>query len=66
MSAVCSTGKTNVRTTGIWTQLLLAYGVHKSLIFIRIPITVAITPKVVKTLRGWGWKIGKTPPPPKA
>ena len=43
---------------GFWTQLLLAYALHKSFIFIRIPITVAITPKVVKTLRGWGWNIG--------
>ena len=43
----------------IWTQLALAYAIHKSFIFIRVPITVAITPKVVKTLRGWGWDIGK-------
>ncbi|KAK3055260.1 DUF1279 super [Extremus antarcticus] len=42
----------------IWTQLLLAYGVHKSLIFFRVPLTAAVTPKVVKTLRGWGWNIG--------
>lgn len=47
---------------GIWTQLLIAYGVHKSLFFLRIPITLAITPKVVKTLRGWGWKIGNVTP----
>ncbi|KAK4496461.1 hypothetical protein PRZ48_012441 [Zasmidium cellare] len=46
----------------IWTQLLLAYGVHKSLLFFRIPVTLAITPKVVKTLRSWGWNIGKTKP----
>ncbi|EME44590.1 hypothetical protein DOTSEDRAFT_152532 [Dothistroma septosporum NZE10] len=46
----------------IWTQLLLAYGVHKSLIFFRIPITLAITPKVVRTLRKWGWNIGKPKP----
>jgi hypothetical protein len=44
--------------TGIWTQLLLAYGVHKSLIFFRVPLTAAVTPKVVKTLRSWGWNIG--------
>ncbi|KXT05157.1 hypothetical protein AC579_6016 [Pseudocercospora musae] len=47
------------KNPGLGTQLLLAYGVHKSLIFFRIPITLAITPKVVKTLRSWGWKIGK-------
>jgi hypothetical protein len=44
---------------GIWTELALAYAVHKSLIFIRVPITAAVTPRVVKTLRGWGWDIGK-------
>lgn len=47
--------------TGIWTQLALAYAIHKSFIFIRVPLTVSITPKVVKTLRGWGWNIGKVP-----
>lgn len=44
---------------GIWTQLALAYAIHKSFIFLRVPLTVAVTPKVVKTLRGWGWDIGK-------
>ncbi|KAI9708097.1 MAG: hypothetical protein M1820_004301 [Bogoriella megaspora] len=48
----------------IWTQLALAYAIHKSFIFIRVPITAAITPKVVKTLRGWGWNIGKRRPKP--
>ncbi|KAF8246079.1 hypothetical protein K440DRAFT_373923 [Wilcoxina mikolae CBS 423.85] len=43
----------------IWTELALAYAIHKSLIFIRVPVTAAVTPKVVKTLRGWGWDIGK-------
>lgn len=43
----------------IWTQLALAYAIHKSFIFIRVPLTAAVTPKVVKTLRGWGWNIGK-------
>ncbi|OKL58894.1 hypothetical protein UA08_05784 [Talaromyces atroroseus] len=47
----------------IWTQLALAYAIHKSLlIFIRVPLTVAVTPKVVKTLRSWGWNIGKKTP----
>jgi N-terminal acetyltransferase 2 len=41
------------------TQLALAYAIHKSFIFIRVPLTAAITPKVVKILRGWGWDIGK-------
>lgn len=43
----------------IWTQLALAYAIHKSFIFIRIPLTAAVLPKVVKTLRGWGYNIGR-------
>lgn len=43
----------------IWTQLGLAYAIHKSFIFVRVPLTAAILPKVVKTLRGWGWNIGR-------
>ncbi|CAL5874164.1 uncharacterized protein PFLUO_LOCUS8452 [Penicillium psychrofluorescens] len=46
----------------IWTQLALAYAIHKSFIFIRVPLTAAVTPKVVKTLRRWGWNIGKRKP----
>jgi N-terminal acetyltransferase 2 len=46
-------------TTGLATQLALAYAIHKSFIFIRVPLAAAITPKVVKVLRGWGWDIGK-------
>ncbi|EXJ77462.1 hypothetical protein A1O3_09688 [Capronia epimyces CBS 606.96] len=45
----------------IWTQLALAYAIHKSFIFVRVPLTAAVTPKVVKTLRSWGWNIGKVP-----
>jgi len=44
--------------TGIWTQLLLAYGLHKSLMIFRIPLTVAVTPRIVKILRGYGFNIG--------
>ena len=44
---------------GLATQLALAYAIHKSFIFIRVPLTVALTPKVVKVLRGWGFDIGK-------
>ena len=47
---------------GIWTQLALAYAIHKSFIFLRVPLAAAVTPKVVKTLRGWGWNIGKRRP----
>ncbi|KAL8668354.1 MAG: hypothetical protein Q9168_007015 [Polycauliona sp. 1 TL-2023] len=46
----------------LWTQLALAYAIHKSFIFIRVPIAAAVTPKVVKVLRGWGWDIGKRRP----
>jgi hypothetical protein len=44
---------------GLATQLALAYAIHKSFIFIRVPVAAAVTPKVVKILRGWGWDIGK-------
>lgn len=48
---------------GIWTQLALAYAIHKSVfIFVRVPLTAAVTPKVVKVLRSWGWNIGKRKP----
>jgi len=52
-------GLTPFSYLGLATQLALAYAIHKSFIFIRVPITVAITPRVVKMLRGWGWDIGK-------
>lgn len=42
------------------TTFAIAYGVHKSLIFIRLPITAAVTPSVIRILRGWGFKIGQT------
>jgi hypothetical protein len=48
--------------TAIWTQLGLAYLVHKSLIFFRVPLTAAVLPKVVKTLRSWGYNIGTKKP----
>lgn len=42
-----------------WTELAIAYGIHKSVfIFVRVPLTAALTPSIVKTLRGWGFKIG--------
>jgi N-terminal acetyltransferase 2 len=44
--------------SGLATQLALAYAIHKSFIFIRVPITAAITPRIVKQLRSWGWHIG--------
>lgn len=47
------------KAASLGTQLALAYAIHKSFIFIRVPLTAAVTPKVVKVLRGWGWDIGK-------
>ncbi len=44
---------------GLATQLALAYAIHKSFIFVRVPLAAAITPKIVKVLRSWGWQIGK-------
>ncbi|KAL2819938.1 hypothetical protein BDW59DRAFT_151132 [Aspergillus cavernicola] len=46
----------------LWTQLALAYAIHKSFIFVRVPLTAAITPKVVKQLRKWGWDVLKGKP----
>ncbi|RKF59924.1 putative N-terminal acetyltransferase 2 [Erysiphe neolycopersici] len=51
--------KNNKKDASIATQLALAYAIHKSFIFVRVPLTAAITPKIVKMLRGWGWDIGK-------
>ncbi len=42
-----------------WTEFGIAYALHKSLIFIRVPITAAVTPAVVKLLQRWGFNIGK-------
>lgn len=50
---------TDTVRTGLATTLALAYAIHKSFIFIRVPLTAAVTPKVVKMLRSWGWDIGK-------
>ncbi|EAW10065.1 FAM210 family protein [Aspergillus clavatus NRRL 1] len=54
--------KTNGDGASLWTQLAIAYAVHKSLIFIRVPLTAAITPKVVRALRIWGWDLAKGKP----
>jgi len=49
----------NKKDANLATQLALAYAIHKSFIFIRVPLTAALTPRIVKMLRGWGWDIGK-------
>ncbi|KAI9652683.1 MAG: hypothetical protein M1831_006670 [Alyxoria varia] len=43
------------------TQLALAYAIHKSFIFLRVPLTAAVLPRTVKTLRSWGWNVGRMP-----
>jgi len=41
------------------TTAVLAYAIHKTVLLpVRIGLTVAITPRVVRTLRAWGWNIG--------
>lgn len=62
MGSLCSTDTRNSTRIGLATQLALAYAIHKSFIFIRVPLTAAVTPKVVKVLRSWGWQIGKRKP----
>ena len=39
-------------------EFAIAYGIHKSLLIVRVPITAAITPGVVNLLRRWGFRIG--------
>ncbi|AGO11024.1 AaceriAFR475Cp [[Ashbya] aceris (nom. inval.)] len=41
------------------TEFLIAYGIHKSLVFVRVPLTAAATPAIVKILQHWGFNIGK-------
>ncbi|KIH93137.1 peptide alpha-n-acetyltransferase [Sporothrix brasiliensis 5110] len=52
----------NKHEASLATQLALAYAIHKSFIFVRVPLAAAVTPQVVKVLRSWGWKIGKAKP----
>ncbi|QEU62639.1 Nat2 [Kluyveromyces lactis] len=49
----------NFKESTLLTEILIAYGIHKSLIFIRVPITAAITPSVVKVLRRFGFSADK-------
>ncbi|SCV04161.1 LAMI_0H13894g1_1 [Lachancea mirantina] len=48
---------TTMKESTLLTEFLIAYGLHKSLIFIRLPITAAITPSTVKLLQKWGFNI---------
>jgi hypothetical protein len=40
------------------TEFGIAYAIHKSFIFLRIPATAALTPWAVRTLQKWGFNIG--------
>lgn len=48
----------DLKSASFWTKFLIAYGLHKSLIFIRLPITASITPSVVRKLQSWGYNVG--------
>lgn len=48
----------NFKQSTLLAEFLIAYGIHKSLIVIRVPLTAAITPGAVKILRNWGFNIG--------
>lgn len=48
-----------VKESTLLTEFLIAYGIHKSLIFIRVPITAAVTPGVVKFMRRFGFSAEK-------
>lgn len=38
------------------TEFIIAYGLHKSLIFVRIPLTAAVTPTMARLFKQWGFK----------
>lgn len=60
LASVLSLGSANLcMLPGLATQLALAYAIHKTFIFVRIPLTIAVTPRIVRQLRAWGWNIGK-------
>ncbi|AET37647.1 Nat2p Ecym_1419 [Eremothecium cymbalariae DBVPG len=48
-----------VKNSNVLAEFVIAYGIHKSLAFIRIPITAAITPGLVRLLQSWGFNLGK-------
>lgn len=37
-------------------EFIIAYGLHKSLIFVRIPLTAAVTPTMARLFKQWGFK----------
>ncbi|KAK9453750.1 hypothetical protein V1511DRAFT_504393 [Dipodascopsis uninucleata] len=55
-----STSKTG--TPSLLTEMAIAYGVHKSLVFIRLPLAVAITPSILKFCEKYFPRLFKTGP----
>ncbi|ODV63524.1 Nat2p ASCRUDRAFT_28464, partial [Ascoidea rubescens DSM 1968] len=57
-----SSGSTNstLMSESFLTKFAIAYGIHKSLIFIRVPLTASITPIIVRYLQRLGFNIGRT------
>lgn len=48
----------NFKESTLLAEFLIAYGIHKSLIVVRLPLTAAITPATVRILQKWGFNIG--------
>ncbi|CAG8505770.1 4429_t:CDS:2 [Diversispora eburnea] len=52
--------KVTERSSPSWASILvISYGIHKLLLPLRIGLTAALTPPIVKKLRKMGWNIGK-------
>ncbi|KAH3684878.1 hypothetical protein WICPIJ_004156 [Wickerhamomyces pijperi] len=49
----------SIYSSPLFTEVIVAYALHKSLVFIRVPLTAAITPPLVAKLRSMGYQIGK-------
>ncbi|KAK9449988.1 uncharacterized protein V1518DRAFT_415239 [Limtongia smithiae] len=43
-----ASGEPVVHKASLWTEAVIAYGIHKSLLVFRIPLAAAITPSIVK------------------
>ncbi|KTW26021.1 hypothetical protein T552_03291 [Pneumocystis carinii B80] len=56
-----SENKENEKNTeaSIWAEIAIAYGIHKLLIFVRVPLTAVFTPPLVRLLIRQGWSISK-------
>ncbi|KAK0256103.1 DUF1279 super [Friedmanniomyces endolithicus] len=56
--ATAAHGQHRHHEASLGTQLALAYALHKSLIFFRLPLAASITPGIAKWLRKRGWAVG--------